>query len=204
MDSTEQRRPVGRPRSETARRAILLAALELAYERGADGLTMDAIAKRASVSKETIYRWWHSKGGVLLEALTDLGERTIPVVDGGSLILDLRLFMRATARALAAPTRRLLRTLAAGAAADSANAAEVRERFLEHRRAALASILERAVVRGELSAERTQAILDLVFGSLWYRLIFGIGPLNQKWADAVTDAIGAAAAGAGLNAPERL
>jgi hypothetical protein len=32
-------------------------------------------------------------------------------------------------------------------------------------------------------------LLDLVFGSLWYRLIFAIGPLDQAWADPLTNAI---------------
>lgn len=193
MEATRHRRPVGRPRSETSRRAILIATLELASEGGADGLTMDAIAKRAQVSKETLYRWWRSKGDVLLEALADLGARAIPVPDSGDFASDLRIFMRATARALDSPTQRLLRALAAGAAADSIYAAEVRERFLNHRRAALTSILERAIAREELSCERAQASLDLVFGSLWYRLIFATGPLDQKWADAVADTIAAAA-----------
>src|SRR3954452_22338618 len=162
METTE-RRGVGRPRSETARKAILLAALELASEQGDEGLTMNAIAKSAGVSKETLYRWWRSKSEVLLEALADLGERAIQVPDGGTLESDLRAFMRATARTLDAPTRRLLRTLAAAAAparrllrtpapaaaADAAFADEVRERFLHRRRIALATLLERAVRRGE-------------------------------------------------------
>jgi hypothetical protein len=49
--------------------------------------------------------------------------------------------------------------------------------------------LQPAHERGELFAEPALAtLLDLVFGSLWYRLIFGTGPLDQGWADAVTGA----------------
>jgi hypothetical protein len=97
--------------------------------------------------------------------------------------------MRATARALDQPTRRALRTLAAQAASDEAMAEQVRERFLSSRRAALGTVLDRAVARGEIGAERAETIVDFVFGSLWYRLIFGIGPLDRKWADSVTDAV---------------
>jgi hypothetical protein len=32
-----------------------------------------------------------------------------------------------------------------------------------------------------------------VFGSLWYRLIFATGPLDQAWADALSDTISVAA-----------
>jgi AcrR family transcriptional regulator len=185
-------RRAGRPRSEAARQAILQAALEIARERGTAGLTMDAVARRATVSKETVYRWWRSKGEVLLEALAELGERNIPTRDTGTLAGDLATFMRATARTLDAPTRRVLRTLAAQAAANEAFAGDVRDRFLARRREALATILDRAVERGELAPERSAMLQDVVFGSLWYRLIFGVAPLDRAWADAVTETVCAA------------
>jgi AcrR family transcriptional regulator len=56
-------------RSETSRRAILDAALQLCAELGYGRLTVEAIAARAGVSKKTIYRWWPSKGAVVLEAV---------------------------------------------------------------------------------------------------------------------------------------
>jgi AcrR family transcriptional regulator len=189
MEAISTRRTVGRPRSERARAAILTAALELASELGPDGLTMDAIAKRAAVSKETLYRWWRSRGEVLLEALAELGERAIPTLDTGSLETDLRAFMRASARTVDPATRRILRTLAAQSASDPAFAEKVRERFLARRRAALATVLQHAVDRNELQAAHAATALELVFGSLWYRLVFETAPLDRAWADAVTDAI---------------
>lgn len=151
---------------------------------------MEGIAERAGVSKETLYRWWRSKTEVLLEALGEYGEQVIPVPATGSLATDLQIFMRQTSAALDPPTRRILRTLAAGAAAGDGTASQVRDRFLARRRAALAAVLQAARGRGELPAEPAIAtLLDLVFGSLWYRLIFGTGPLDQAWADATTSAI---------------
>jgi hypothetical protein len=70
-------------------------------------------------------------------------------------------------------------------------AAVTRDRFLARRRVALATVLEHAVERGELSVERAAIAVDLVFGSLWYRLVFEVGPLDRAWADAVTAAISA-------------
>jgi AcrR family transcriptional regulator len=182
-------RRLGRPRSERARKAILTAALDLAAEEGAGRVTMEAIATRAGVSKETLYRWWRSKGDVLLEALAELGDEAIPIPDTGGLPADLREFMRATADALDPSTRRVLRALATEAAADLRFAETMRDQFLARRRAALATVLERGVERGELSPERAALALDFVFGTLWYRLIFSIAPLDRSWADAVTDAI---------------
>jgi AcrR family transcriptional regulator len=150
----------------------------------------EGIAERAGVGKETLYRWWRSKTEVLLEALGEYGEQAIPIPATGSLARDLTIFMRETSAALDPPTRRILRTLAAAAAADTGAASKVRDQFLARRRAALAAVLQPARDRGELPAEPTIAtLLDLVFGSLWYRLIFSTGPLDQDWADAVASAI---------------
>src|ERR687888_2530243 len=160
MTAEPARRP-GRPRSEEARRAILAAALELAAEEGPQGLRMDAIAKRAGVSKETLYRWWRSKVEVVLEALAERGDETIPVPNHGSLAADRRASLRAPAASAAPATQRLLRALAAEAAADPSFAALVRDRFLARRRAALGGLLERAVARGELTAAEAAVAIDL-------------------------------------------
>jgi AcrR family transcriptional regulator len=173
---------------------VLAAALGLAAEQGPNGLRMEAIARRAGVSKDTLYRWWPSRAEVLLEALAHRGEDTIPVPDTGSLSADLRAFLRATAAAADPATQRLLRAVAAEAAADPGFRTLVRDAFLARRRTALAQLLDRAARRGEITAGQAATSVDLVYGSLWYRLVFGIGPLDQAWADAVTDAVAGLAA----------
>jgi AcrR family transcriptional regulator len=184
----EQRRP-GRPRSEEARAAILAATLALAAERGPRGFHMDAIAKRAGVSKETLYRWWRSKADVLLEALAERGRATISLPDTGSLAGDLRAFLKLTVASGDPPTQRLLRALAAEAAADEAFAEVVRDRFLATRRQDLGRLLARAVKRGEITRADAAIAVDLIYGSLWYRLIFAVGPLDNRWANAVARAL---------------
>ncbi|MET8980467.1 TetR/AcrR family transcriptional regulator [Streptomyces sp. NPDC004539] len=69
------RTPDASRRSETSRRAIYAAALSLVAESGYAKTTIEGIASRAGVGKQTIYRWWGSKADVLLEAFLDLGER---------------------------------------------------------------------------------------------------------------------------------
>jgi AcrR family transcriptional regulator len=177
-----QARRSGRPRSEQARQAVLAAALALVAEEGLAGLHMEAIARRAGVSKETLYRWWHSKTEVVLDALAERGQQTIPLPDTGTLREDLRAFMRATVDSADSVTRRLLRTIAAVAASDEATADQVRDRFLS-------LILERAVSRQEITGDDSVLALDLIYGSMWYRLIFRVGPLDYTWADAIAEAI---------------
>lgn len=81
----------GPVRSEAARHAILDAAAGLLAERGYDHLTMEGIAGRAGVGKQTIYRWWPSKGAVIAECLLEGklldGRLTLP--DTGDVRRDL-------------------------------------------------------------------------------------------------------------------
>src|SRR5919106_5711180 len=74
----------GRPRSEEARKAILQAASELLLVRGLGAVSMDAVAKKAQVSKATIYRWWPTKETLALDALYHEwgGKRAAPADAG--------------------------------------------------------------------------------------------------------------------------
>jgi AcrR family transcriptional regulator len=150
---------------------------------------MEAIARRAGVSKETLYRWWRSKSEVVLDALAEQGRQAIPLPDIGTLEEDLRAFLRATVDAANPTTVGLLRAIAAAAAADDAVAIEVRDRFLATRRADLRQLLERGIGRGEIDPNFVGLAVDFVYGSLWYRLIFQVGPLDYTWADDVATAI---------------
>ena len=163
--------------------------MALAAEPGASAITMDAISRRAGVSKDTLYRWWRSRTEVVLEALAELGEETIAVPDRGSLDADLRAFLHATAASATPPTRRLLRLIASEAAQDRDTAMLVRERFVDLRRAALGAVLSHAVARGELAGDRIELLTDLIYGSLWYRVVFATGPLDDAWADGIAEVL---------------
>ena len=75
----------GPVRSEAARVAVLEATARLFAARGYDHLTMEGIASEASVSKQTIYRWWPSKGAIVADCLLEgrlLGDSLRPPVTG--------------------------------------------------------------------------------------------------------------------------
>jgi AcrR family transcriptional regulator len=175
---TADRRP-GRPRSETARRAILTAALDELREQGYAALTIEGIAARAGAGKQTIYRWWPSKADVVLDALLDMAATKITVPDKGSLHADLTAFLTATFRQRG--QRPILVGLMAQALLDPVFATAFRERFLFSRRATLRGILERAVARGEINADTDlEMLVDVVYGVLWYRLLLNHAPLSEK------------------------
>ncbi|MFC7927869.1 TetR/AcrR family transcriptional regulator [Microbacterium laevaniformans] len=61
----------GPVRSEAARQSILQATVTLLAERGYDNLTIEGIAARAGVGKQTVYRWWPSKSSIIAECLVE-------------------------------------------------------------------------------------------------------------------------------------
>ncbi len=75
----------GPVRNEAARQAILEAAASLFEEHGYDRLTMEGIAARAHTGKQTIYRWWRSKGDLVADCLLEgliLPDQLIPPSTG--------------------------------------------------------------------------------------------------------------------------
>ncbi|MFF1919839.1 TetR/AcrR family transcriptional regulator [Streptomyces sp. NPDC058221] len=85
----------GRPRSESARVAVLHAVDDLLVEVGYAALTMKGIAERAGVGRQTVYRWWSNKAEVLYEASTIDARRELSVPTGGEPGKDLKAYLDA-------------------------------------------------------------------------------------------------------------
>lgn len=181
---TDQSRP-GRKRSEQSRLAILTATLELVAEAGYGALTIEGIAARSGVGKQTIYRWWPSKADVLLDALATKADLQIPVPDTGSFRADLAGFLGSTfAMGGKSPVADTLRALMAQAQIDPEFGHRFREDFLVRRRDALGELVGRARERGELPpGVQSGTVIDVVFGTLWYRLLATREPIGPGLAD---------------------
>jgi AcrR family transcriptional regulator len=181
---------VARPRSEATRRAILDASLELIETDGYGRLTMEGIAKRAEVSKQTIYRWWPSPAAVLMEALNERAQTLVPDRDLGAFEPNLRAFIRRTVTALRNGLAPLVASLMAEAQRDPEFATTFGEQFLARRRDALHGVLIQAQVRGEIAPDtNSRLIVEIAFGTVWYRVLARHAPLNRRFADQLTDAL---------------
>jgi AcrR family transcriptional regulator len=157
-------------------------------------MSVDAVATRAGVSKATIYRWWGSKSELALDAFLATVTRQVPVPDTGTLDGDLRPRLRATARTYSRqPLRSMLTALIAEAQHDPAFAAMLRQRFVGPLRGGSVELFRRAVTRGEIAQDApVDVALDMVFGAIYYRLLFGTAPIDTRLADTVTDLVLAA------------
>ena len=185
-----RRAHTGRRRNDEARNAVLDAALRLLTTPGGGPPTVDVIAREAGVGKQTIYRWWPSKGAVLLEALTGWGDALVASPDTGSLRGDLIDFLGSTFRRAAEPsTAALLRTLTSEAARDPYTA-ELLQQFTRARRDALHAIMERGRDRGELATDADLDLLvDQAYGLFWYRFLLGHAPLTDEVAERLADVL---------------
>src|SRR5487761_337506 len=183
-----EHRQGGRPRSPQAQRAILAATEDLLRERGYAGLSIDEVARRASVSKRPLYRWWPTKGALVAEAFTESADQNHQDVDTGRVRDDLTGYLQHLFADIARPGKAVaLRSMMAEAQSDAKFAAQFAT-FITGRRDLIRGILRRGARRGEIdpSADLDVAI-DFVFGLYWYRMLVGHLPLDQALATTMTD-----------------
>jgi AcrR family transcriptional regulator len=180
----------GRTRSLQAESAILKAVLYLLERKPLRKVTADAIARRAKVSKATIYKWWPNKSHVALDAyLTVMNERVV-MPDTGSAERDFTQQLQSVTAFYASPMGRLFGQFIAEGQSDSAFLALFRTRFLYARRDAARVMWRRGVERGEIRAEiDSEIVLDLIYGPILFRLMAGHGALNDGEAAAMVEAI---------------
>jgi AcrR family transcriptional regulator len=194
--TAENTRTPGRPRSEKAHKAILSAAMELLFDQGLHTMSIDEVARRAGVSKATIYRWWPSKERLALDALATEWASTPPASQRhtGSLRGDLLTRFRPWIRQLnRKPYARVVAGLVAEAQTSPDFAELYRSHFVQARRDATREILVRARDRGEIAADTDLDVtLDLLYGPIYHRLLHGHAPLTERFAQQVIDHVIAA------------
>jgi AcrR family transcriptional regulator len=180
---------VGRPRSVESRRAIIQAAMTILQTDGYAALNIEAIAARAGVSKQTIYRWWASAAFIVLEALlADMPAQESVVPDTGSLKGDLLELVRPTVRALSQRRGPVFKALIAEAQADARFAEAFRTSLMAAHREMVRSIVGRAKLRGEVVFDADDDLAaDLIYGPILFRLLNGHAALDETFAFGLVD-----------------
>ena len=129
VEALVTKRRSGPVRNERAHRDILDATARLFATEGYDKLTIEGIAHEAHVGKQTIYRWWKSKGDLVAECLIAgllLPDRlTLP--NTGDIREDLHRWLTEIFRIVSEPdTEGMLRSLISGAAENPQIGARIR------------------------------------------------------------------------------
>ena len=167
----------GRRRNPATRVAILATTFDVVAELGYARLTIEKVAARAGVGKQTIYRWWPNKGALVLDAVLErsLGPgEPVELPDTGDLEEDLTAVLVATVEELVDPAfDRALRGLTAAIIEDAELSRAYRERLDEPMRELKKRRLRRAQEAGRLDPDvDLDLAVDLIFA-----------PVTRRWTE---------------------
>ena len=168
------------PRREDRTDAILDAALRLVAEVGYDRMTMDAVAARASASKATIYRRWPGKAELVIAALSRHRPGDAATPDTGAVRTDLVQTLASMRDALAHQDGGLVLGVVNAMRGNPELADIVRHQIVEAKSTLVATVVQRAVVTGELPASANHALGAEVASALVFsRLLVTGQPMDD-------------------------
>ncbi|MEU4694449.1 TetR/AcrR family transcriptional regulator [Actinoplanes sp. NPDC023714] len=177
------------------RNAVMNELAEVGYGR----LSIEAVARRAGVGKTAIYRRWSNKLEMVMEIVSDVAERKVPLPDTGSFAGDLELLMMIVSRALQHRiASQIIPDLMAEAARNPQIAETLQRALRTHQQALAEKLVGQAVTRGELPEGTDPGLaVDMMLGPLYWRLAIAREPIGDDYleqlAKAVTGALKAAA-----------
>ena len=169
----------GRPRSQKVRDSVLLATRQLLLKTGYQRLTMEGVAVRSGASKATVYRWWPTKGVLVLEAAADeiaIGQ----VPDTGTTDNDLRIAIEQLVDTFTRPLASIVIFAAITTVeADPAMAEVFRRDVVYPWRATAAQAIDRGIERGDITVDKTPFVLDVIVGTVFQRTLVLKEPMTE-------------------------
>jgi AcrR family transcriptional regulator len=176
----------GRPPRQMAEShaAIMDAVYALLQKKSVRDLTMEEVAQRAKVGKPTLYKWWPTKGTLVLAMLC---ERMAPNLEKPTALTaeeSLRFRVRRLVDAFNGPFGKVVAGLIAEGQSEPAILQAFFDRWVSPRRTATITDLERGKNAGELRSEAEPELLnDAIFGAIYYRLLLRSGPLTRRFGE---------------------
>jgi AcrR family transcriptional regulator len=180
----------GRKRDPEAQGAILQVTRDLLLELGYTKLSIEAVAHRAGVGKSTIYRWWPTKGALILEATSEhLEIGTVP--DTGDTRRDL---VTAAQQLIETFSDRLASIVIFAVIAqldqDPLVAATFRDTWVYPWRESAARAIARGFERGDIPSDADpDLLLDVLVGTVFQRTLVLSRPSADGLAEALVDMI---------------
>jgi len=187
---TARSRRAGRPRSEEARCDILAAAYNLLRAKGFQTVGSHEIANTAGVSSATLYRWWGSKGEILLDACFEHMKPVLVVSGSGSALARLRRYVVYVAEFLASDDGVIMARLVTGIHDDKRLQQMFLERYVMPRRQMQRRFVGEAIASGQLKrGTDTELLIDALNGPLFFRWLQGHAPLEKGFAERIFDKV---------------
>jgi AcrR family transcriptional regulator len=180
---TERTSAPGRPRSSEASGLILRATVELLAESGAAGVSVDAVAARAGVSRPTVYRRWKNRTELIAAAIRDAFAQANPEApDTADAWADLVTVLSNTIRLL---TGTDLGRVLAGLVSELPRSPELATALHlveRERRQILRQVLQRAEEQDRLRLTDMDLAVDVLLGPVYLRLLVTGDPVPSELA----------------------
>lgn len=186
MEATRGR---GRPRDPETDERIIRCALDQLAEDGYAGMTIDAVAHAAGVSKATIYRRFADKNDLVTATIAAYSIRDTENLQGDTREKLIAMMQAARERMIDGPGMMIMRQILAESQRNPELVRLHRERTIQPKMAVMVGILEEGVTRGEVRADiDPQLIVELLSGSWMARWNRG-EEFPADWSTRVVDAI---------------
>lgn len=184
-------RSAGRRRPKAkSKDAILDAAFAQMQASGVRRMTVEGVASNAGVAKTTIYRWWRSKGVLVLDAY-EHGMRMLEpteLADTGAFLGDLKEMVRPVADERGTVSQSLVTQIIAEAQYDSVLASEIYSKVIAPYRRLQQPVFERAAARRDIPKSLdTNMLLDALYGAYFHRVLFHHGEVDAAFFDALVE-----------------
>ena len=145
--------------------------MQLLQDQGYEPLSVSMIAERAGVHETSLYRRWGTKEQLVVAAITSQVARDIPIPDTGTLRSDLIQLLQFLRAFLLSPLgHAIAQTAIATTRVPALNA--LHTDIWQRRRTHLQIIFERALTRGEISAQADSQLLFEALISVFYTRLF--------------------------------
>jgi AcrR family transcriptional regulator len=184
--------PIRRPggRSARVRAAVIAATLDELADRGYSGVSLDGVAARAEVHKTTVYRRWHTKEALVLDAMLEQASQTVAVPNTSSLRRDLLELARRSVAIQTSPAGQAVVRAVAGEAPGNPAMAAASRQFWAERLELDRTILQRARDRGEIRANtQSGPVIEALLGPLYFRLLVTGEPLDDAFIEGIVDLV---------------
>jgi AcrR family transcriptional regulator len=169
------------------RNAVMQELADVGYGR----LSIEAVARRAGVGKTAIYRRWSNKLEMVLEIVSDVAGRSVPLPDTGSFAGDLQLLMLIVSKALQHRiASQIIPDLMAEASRNPQIAETLQKALRTHQQAVGDKLIGQAIARGELpEGTDPEVAVDLILGPLYWRLAVARTPLGDDYLEKLITAV---------------
>ena len=190
-----------RRRGKALEAAIRDAVVALVIEKGAGGVTMEAVATAAGTSKPVLYRRWPDRAALLRNTLVPLAVDAIPHTDTGSYRGDMLAILHGWADFFRSPQGVIAPAIVGAMPHDPELASAFRDGVIAWRKQAMTETIARGVERGELRPDVPVEIArELGQALLWHRFLVTGDEITDEFIEHIVDSVllpyaGAAATG---------